>query len=183
MLTDVNYHRRHQSITVLEAEHHIDHNHEITITHRMIKETKTLTIITTEIQVTIEITITEAEQTATTEAMIITVETTVGRIQDITVKQDHNHHIITIITEVTIKLIIMIDRGTIVEIQVEEITTEIDQSAIVGIIQITTAQILIVTMLEKTDEIHQIENTITEIDHKIADRMDINITIITTKIE
>ena len=77
----------------------------------------------------------------------------------------------------------MIDRGTIVEIQVEEITTEIDQSAIVDIIQTTIAQILIVTMLEKTDEIHQIENTITEIDHKIADRMDINITIITTKIE
>ena len=77
----------------------------------------------------------------------------------------------------------MIDRGKIVEIQVEEITTEIDQSAIVGIIQTTIAQILIVTMLEKTDEIHQIENTITEIDHKIADRTDINITIITTKIE
>ena len=77
----------------------------------------------------------------------------------------------------------MIDRGTIVEIQVEEITTEIDQSAIVGIIQTTIAQILIVTILEKTDEIHQIENTITEIDHKIADRTEINITIITTKIE
>ena len=77
----------------------------------------------------------------------------------------------------------MIDRGTIVEIPVEEITTEIDQSAIVDIIQTTIAQILIVTMLEKTDEIHQIENTITERDHKITDRTDINITIITTKIE
>ena len=88
--------------------------------------------------------------------MIITVETTVGRIQDITVKQDHNHHIITIIiTEITIIIIIiMIDRGTIVETQVEEITTEIDRSAIVGIIQITTAQIQITTMLGKTDEIH-----------------------------
>ena len=73
----------------------------------------------------------------------------------------------------------MIDRGTIVEIQVEETTTEIDRSAIVGIIQTTIAQIQIITMLGKTDEIQQIENIMTEIDHKIADRTDIIITIIT----
>ena len=171
-----NYHQNHQCTTVQEAKRHIDHNQEIPTTIcQIIKETVIrITNITIEIQVIIETLSIEVEQTATTETIIIIDITIVDQTQDTqtAVNQDTNHHIAEIIT---IIIIIITDKDSTAEIQIEPIDTDKDQIAITDIIQ--------TTKIETIEEIRHIENKITDINQKTEEQMDANITIITIKVE
>ena len=110
MSMEDNYHQHHQCTTVQEAERHLDHNQEITITIRqIIKETAIrITNITIEIQVIIETISIEVEQTAATETIVIIDITIVDQTQDTqtAVNQDTNHRI----TEIIIIIITIIIR-------------------------------------------------------------------------
>ena len=91
MLVDDNYHQHHQFTTIHEAEHHIDHNHEMDTTiiplvkiTEINKITGILTEITMiEVAAIIETIIIEVQLIATIETVIITEKTIVDQTRDI----------------------------------------------------------------------------------------------------
>ena len=98
MLMDDNYHQHHQLTTIHEAEHHIDHNHEMDTTIiPLVKKTEinkitgTLTKITmVEVAAIIETIIIEVELIATTETVIIT--DTISDNKNIFQRDDNDRH-------------------------------------------------------------------------------------------
>ena len=173
-----NYHQHHQCTTVQEAERHIDHNQEITTTIRqIIKETAIrITNIIIEMQVIIETISIEVEQTATTETIVMIDITIVDQTHDTqtAVNQDTNHRITEIKTIIIITIIIT-DKDSTAEIQIELTDTDKDQIAITGIIQTIT--------IKTIEEIRHIENKTTDINQKTEEHMETDITVITIKVE
>ena len=179
MSMEDNYHQHHQCATVQEAERHIDHNQEITTTIRqIIKETAIRIInITIEIQVIIETISIEVEQTATSETIVMIDITIVDKTQDTqtVVNQNTDNHITEIITTTKIIIIIITDKDSTAEIQIELTDTDKIQTATTDIFQTIT--------IEPIEEIRHIENKTTNINQKTEEQMEKDITIITKKVE
>ena len=176
MSMEDNYHQHHQYTTVQEAEHHIDHNQEITTIIRQItiETTIRITNITVETQVITETISIEVEQTAITDTTVTIDITIVDQTQGIqtVVNQDTNHHI----TEILIIIIIIItNKDSTAEIQIELTDTDKDQIAITDIIQTIT--------IEPIEEIRHTENKTTDINQKTEEQMETGIIIITIKVE
>ena len=180
MSTEDNYHQHHQYTTVQEAEHHIDHNQEITTIIRQItiETTIRITNITVETQVITETISIEVERTAITETIVTIDITIVDQTQDIqtVVNQDTNHHITEIIIIIIIIIInIITNKNSTAEIQTELTDTDKDQIEITDIIQIIT--------IETIEEIRHSENKTTDINPKTEEQMEPDIIIITIKVE
>ena len=170
-------------ITTPEVGRHTDHIQEIISIIEIpeivetIKDIKDQIIIITEVLVTTGITTIETEATVIIEAPAITNIIIIIIITDQTqdtmteIIQDNNHLIqdnnhLIIITEV----IIIIDKDTTVEIQIETIETiTIDNVLIV------TIKIIQITIAEIIEDTHPNENKITDIIQKNGELMDITI--------
>ena len=170
---DDNYHQHHQFTTIHEAEHHIDHNHEMDTTiiplvkrTEINKITGLLTQITMmEVAAIIETFIIEVEPIATIETVIITDTTIVDQTRDIrTVVFQHNIHRTTeVITIITITINIT-DKETIAETQTEVIDIDTDQIVTIDII---------LTVTETIEQVHKIENKAIDTNQEIAVKTEI----------
>ena len=179
---DDNYHQHHQFITIHEAEHHIDHNHDMDTTiiplvkiTEINKITGILTEITTiEVAAIIETIIIEVELIATIETVIITDTTIVDQTRDIrtVVFQDKIHNTTEAITIITTTINIT-DKETIAETQTEVIDIDNDQIVTIDII---------LTIKETIDQVHQIENKAIDTNQEIAVKTE-TVTIATIKTE
>ena len=181
MLMDDNYHQHHQFTTIHEAEHHIDHNHELDTTiiplvkiTEINKITEILTEITIiEVAAIIETIIIELELIATIETVIITDTTIVDQTPDIRTVgfQDKIHHTTEVITITTI--INIINKETIVETQTEVIDIDNDQIVTIDII---------LRITETKEQVYQIENKVIDTNQEIAVKTE-TVTIATIKSE
>ena len=168
MLMDDNYHQHHQFTTIHEAEHHIDHNHEMDTTMiplvkitEINKITGILTEITMiEVAATIETIIAEVELIATIKTIIITDTTIVDQTPEIrtVVFQDNVHHTTEVITIITTTINIT-DKATTVETQTEVIDIDNDQIVTIDII---------LTITDTIERVHQIENKAIDTNQEIA---------------
>ena len=161
---DDNCHQHHQSITIHETEHHINHSQEtdtlIDLTARITETTKdleiTIEVTTTEAQVTIEISRAEAEITDIIE-MINIIDKITDQIHYIQFVATHDK--IRHLTEITTIVIITInttDKDTIAETQMEMVDLDTDRTA-------TTVNTIPIIIKNMREEVHRIENKITDI--------------------
>ena len=168
MLMDDKYHQHHHFTTIHEAEHHIDHNHEMYTTiiplvkiTEINKMTGILTEITMiEVAAIIEAITIEVELIATIETVIITDTTIVDQTRDIqtVIFQDKIHHATELITIITTTINIT-DKETIAETQTDTIDIDNDQIVTIDIILTTT---------ETIEQVHQIEKKAIATNQEIA---------------